>query len=165
MSRDDKPEQKNEKTEGELKKLSEKLKRCQEEKEEYLQGWQRAKADFINFKKDLEKQQAEFAKFSNAVLISELLLVLDSFELALTENSKNKDHRGFVLIKAQLNDILKKHGLTPIKAVGEKFSPEFHEAVEEVESDKKSGIIVEEIQKGYMLHNKVLRASKVKVAK
>lgn len=144
-----------------LKKLKDKLKKCQTEKDEYLAGWQRAKADFINFRKEQEKQQKEIIKFSNTILIYELLLVLDSFDLAL----KNNEDKGLYLIKSQLDDILKKSELTVIKTIGEKFNPEFHEAIEEVESEKESGIIVEELQKGYLLHNKVLRASKVKISR
>jgi len=147
--------------ESKFKKLKEKLKKCQKEKEEYLAGWQRAKADFINFKKDQEKQQMEFAKFSNTLLVSEILLVLDSFDLALQNNKDNV----LLLIKSQLNDILKKYGLEEIKTKNEKFNPEFHEAVEEVESGKESSDIIEEVQKGYMLHGKVLRATKVKISK
>jgi len=144
----------------ERKRLREKLKKCKKEKEEYLAGWQRAKADFINFKKDLEKQQTEFAKFSNTILISELLLVLDSFDLAL----KNDNDKDFHLIKCQLKDILKKYGLEEIKSVGEKFNPKLHEAIEKVKSDKETNSVVEEIQKGYTLHERVLRASKVKIS-
>ncbi|MFH1460800.1 MAG: nucleotide exchange factor GrpE, partial [Patescibacteria group bacterium] len=68
-------------------------------------------------------------------------------------------------IKSQLENIFKKYGLAEIKSVGEKFNPEFHEAVEQIESKEESGTIVEEIQKGYLLNNKVLRPSKVKVSK
>ncbi|PIS13365.1 MAG: nucleotide exchange factor GrpE [Candidatus Tagabacteria bacterium CG09_land_8_20_14_0_10_41_14] len=153
-----------EEAKNKLKKIKEKLKRCQKEKEEYLSGWQRCRADFINARKDEEKKREEFIKFSNQIILLNLLPVLDSFDSAL-KHTEHKEKRGFVLIKTQLDEILKKHGLEPIKSEGENFNPQFHEAAEEVESEKESGIIVEEIQKGYLLHEKVLRPSKVKIAK
>ncbi len=157
-----------------IKKLREKLKKYQEERDEYLAGWQRAKADFINSRKDEEKRREEFLKFSNRLIISDTLTVLDSFDLAFAHCESLKEFqkeetekllKGFYLIKAQLNDILKKYGLSVIKSMGEKFNPELHEAVAEIESDKESGTIIEEIQKGYKLQGKVLRAAKVKIAK
>ncbi len=157
-----------------LKKLREKMKKCQGERDEYLAGWQRAKADFINARKDEEKHREEFLKFSNQMIIADILSVLDSFDLALShygsreklqKEETEKFLKGFYLIQAQLNDILKKYGLSVIKSAGEKFNPEFHEAIAEIESDKESGIIIEEVQKGYILNNKVLRATKVKIAK
>jgi len=149
-----------------LKKLKEKLKNCQKERDEYLDGWQRARADFINYKKDEGKQREEFIKFSNNLLISDILLVLDSLGLAC-RNIANPTgtEKGFQLIHGQLNNILKKYGLTEIKTTGEKFNPRLHEAVEEVESDKESGIITETVQKGYLMHDKVIRAAKVKISK
>ncbi|MDO8555306.1 MAG: nucleotide exchange factor GrpE [bacterium] len=160
--------------EQKIKKVKEELKKCQKEKDEYLAGWQRAKADFINTKKDEEKNRAEFAKFSNQIIISDILLVLDSFDLAL-KDCEMKNHndeksvklaKGFYLIKSQLDDILKKHGLAVIKALGDKFNPEFHEAIAEADlKECETGIIVEEFQRGYTLYGKVLRPAKVKITK
>jgi len=89
------------------------------------------------------------------------LPVLDSFELALKESGD----KGVFLIKSQIDDVLKKHGLVAMRTLGEKFNPEFHEAVAEDKSEKESGAILEEFQKGYLLHGKVLRPARVKVAK
>ncbi len=148
-----------------IKQLQEKLKKCQELREEYLAGWQRAKADLINARKDDEKRNLEFAKFANSVLISEILPVLDSFDLAFTEEKDSKFAKGIFLIKMQLEDVLRKYGLEPIKSVGEKCNLQLHETVEEVKSEKEEGIITEEIQKGYLLHGKVLRPARVKISK
>jgi len=154
-----------------LKKLREKLKKCQKEKEEYLAGWQRAKADLINYKKEQEQKISDYYKFANEGLILEILPVLDSFEEALKHNKDDvggETHqwrKGLIQIYNQLKNILKNQGLEEIKAIGEKFNPEFHEALEEVESNKPEGIIVEEIQRGYKLHGRVIRPSKVKVGK
>jgi molecular chaperone GrpE len=151
---------------GKFKQLQEKLKKCQEMKDEYLAGWQRAKADLINARKDDEKKVLEFIKFANASLMSELLLVLDSFDLAFPDKEQDsKFSKGIFLIKMQLEDILKKYGLEPIKSIGEKIDLNLHEVVGEEESDKEEGTIIEEMQKGYTLSGKVLRPAKVKISK
>jgi molecular chaperone GrpE len=148
-----------------IKQLQEKLKKCQELKEEYLNGWQRAKADLINARKDDERRNQEFVKFANAALISDILAVLDSFDLAFENEKESKFSKGIILIKMQLEDILRKYGLEPIKSIGEKFNLQLHEIVGETNSEKEEGIIVEEMQKGYMLYGKVLRPARVKVSK
>lgn len=142
-----------EETDSKADKLKKKLKQCQKEKEEYLSQAQRARADLINYRRRQEQVLEEFKKFGQAGFIRELLPVIDSLSAA--------DYKE---IKSQLEDILKKFGLKEIKAKGEKFNPHFHEAVEMVEA-KESGIVVEEIQKGYLLNDKILRVSKVKVSK
>lgn len=157
-------------SEDKIKKLNEELKKCRKEKEEYLAGWQRAKADFINARKDEEKQREQIIKFANQMFVWDLLTVLDSFELALTASDKTSGNaenvfKGFSLIKLQFEDILKKYGLKTVKSAGEKFNPEIHESVAEVDFGKESGIVVEEIQKGYTFHGKVIRPAKVKVSK
>lgn len=149
--------------EAKLKKLRRKLKKRRAEKEEYLSLAQRARADLINYRKRQEEITAEFKKYHQAELIKELLPVLDSLESALTDGGQTS--RNIKPIKEQLETILKNYGLREIKTSGEKFDPNLHEAVDVVESDKKEGIIAEEIQKGYMLYDKALRVSKVRVAK
>ncbi len=147
-----------EESEGLVKKLKSKLKECQKEKEEYLTQAQRARADLINFQRRQEQAQEELKKHSQGNFIRELLPVLDSLGHGAKENE------GIGQIKEQLENIFKKYSLKEIKARDEKFNPEFHEAVEQVKSKKKSGTIIEEVQKGYMLGDKILRPSKVKVS-
>lgn len=164
---DIKIEEENTNIEDKLKKLKEKLKKCQKEKEEYLDGWQRTKADFINARREEEERRKDFIKLSNQLLIADILSVLDSLDLAV-QSQKNKENDitdGVYLIKLQLQDVLKKYGLEVMKTKGEKFDPKFHEAIEEVESKKESGTIIEEVQKGYKLDNKVLRPARVKITK
>lgn len=153
-----------ERIESKVKKLKEQLKKCKKEKEEYLDGWQRARADFVNARKEEEKRQEHLIKLSNQFLLTDILPVLDSFELAL-KNLEEIGNKGIYMIKSQLEDTLKKYGLEVIKTKDQKFNPEFHESVEEMKSEKKTGTIVEEVQKGYTLHKKVLRPSRVKIAK
>lgn len=149
-----------------IKQLQEKLKKCQELKDEYLLGWQRAKADLINARKEDERRNQEFVRFAAAALISEILPVLDSFDLACVEAEKDsKFSKGLFLIKMQLKDILRKFGLEEIKSLDEKPNLQFHEIVGELESDKEEGVIIEEFQKGYLLNGKVIRPARVKVSK
>ncbi|MBL7155020.1 MAG: nucleotide exchange factor GrpE [Candidatus Portnoybacteria bacterium] len=148
-----------EESEGLVKKLKSKLKECQKEKEEYLTQVQRARADLINFQRRQEQTQEELDKYGQENFIRELLPVLDSLGHGAKENE------GIKQIKEQLEIILKKYGLKEIETLGEKFNPEFHEAVEQIKSKEEEGTIVGEVQKGYMLGEKVLRPSKVKVAK
>ncbi len=148
-----------EESDTQTQKLNKKLKECQKEKEEYLTQAQIARADLINFRRRQEKILEELKKYGQEDLIKELLLVLDSLEIGAKKNHDLNQ------IKEQLKDILKKYGLKVIKTKGEKFNPEFHEAIEQIESKEQEGSIVKEIQKGYIIENKILRASKVKIAK
>lgn len=150
-----------EEPEAQTQKLKKKLKECQKEKEEYLTQAQRARADLVNFRRRQEQALEEIRKYGQENFIRELLPVLDSLRIGGKENG------GIRQIEEQLEAILEKYGLKEIKAVGEKFNPEFHEAVEQVKSkeEEKEETIVEEVQKGYLLEDKVLRPSKVKVTK
>jgi len=144
-----------------VKKIKDQLKACEKERGEYLAGWQRAKADYINLQREHEKKIADYFKFANEGLILEILPILDSFEAAI----KNGGDKGIEQLYNQLLGVLKNNGLESIKALGEKFNPELHEVIETVKSDKGEGIVVEEIQRGYKLHGKVIRPSKVKIGK
>lgn len=144
-----------------IKKLKEKLEICQKEKQEYLAGWQRAQADFINYKRRQENLMADWLTVSKEEIIRDILPVLD----ALDARNKQEEDEGLVSLKKQLMSIFKKHGLEEIGALGQKFNPEFHEATETVESEAGEGIIVEEVLKGYSLNGKIIRVAKVKVTK
>lgn len=143
------------------------LLKCLKEKDEYLDGWKRAKAELINYKKDEAKRFEAIIKFSNEALIRETIKVLDNFDLALNSLEKEgKAEGGIYLIRAQLEDILKQNGLERIAVnIGQQFDPAFHEAVASVESDKESGIITEEVERGYFLNGKLIKPARVKVAK
>ncbi len=140
---------------------------CRKERDEYLDGWKRAKADLINYKKDEIKRFEAIMKMANESLIKELIGVLDSFDLALNNLEKEgKAEKGVYLIRTQLEDILRKSGLEKMVVVlGQPFNPSFCEAIATVESDNPSGTIIEEIEKGYSLGGKLIRPARVKVAK
>lgn len=135
--------------------------------DKYLSKLQWLQADFENYKKRMEKEKENWQKYSNETLIRNFLFVLDNFEQALASIPKDSQiMTGLKIIFKQFWEILESEGLKPIKAVGEKFDPYKHEALMVVENkDKEEDTIIEQIQKGYMLHQKVIRPSKVMVAK
>jgi len=146
------------------------LEECQKQKDEYLTGWQRERADFLNYKKGELERIGEIIKYGDLGLILKILPILDNFEVAekkLPENLKNDDNvKGILQLKNQILDFLKNQGVEEIKSIGEKFDPNFHEAVEEVEiKDKEPGTIIEEIQKGYKINGRLLRPARVKISK
>ncbi len=150
--------------------LQKQLEELKKQKDEYLQGWQRARADFLNYKKEEMERIAGFMAYANEELILKILPILDNFEIVenkLPESLKNEENvKGILQVKIQLQDFLKNQGLEEIKTVGEKFDPNLHETVGEVEiKDKESGIIIEEIQKGYKINGRLLRPAKIKVSK
>lgn len=151
------------------KQLEESEKKCAE----YLAGWQRARADFINYKKEEMERIGNLIQYSTEELIINILPVLDNFNLATPTASQSggqaendKFVQGILQVKKQLEDFLKSLGVEEIKVIGEKFDPNFHEVIEIVEPDgKEPNVIVEEVQKGYTINKKLLRPAKVKVTK
>ena len=146
-----------------LDKLKEELKICQQEKQQNLAGWQRAQADFINFRRRQEEQMSEWSKMFGEGLINDILPVLDTLDASIAHGGK--EVKGLEMTREQLMKILSQHGLTGIKTIGEKFDHNFHEAVETIDSEEGDGKVAEEIQKGYLLNGRVLRIAKVKVNK
>lgn len=150
-------------SEKELKTLRKQL---EEEKDRCL----RLNAEFENQRKRLQKEKEEFVKYANEKLIIDLIDIMESLERGLenAKGSNNKDKliQGLELIYKQLKNILEKNGLVPIKALGEKFDPYKHEAMMQTPSqDDEEDMILEEFARGYMLNNKVIRYSKVRVSK
>ncbi len=135
--------------------------------EDYLANWQRAQADFINYKRRVEQEREEMVKFANSTLILNLLPVLDDLERALESVSEKLAGLTWVdgirLIQRKLQAILEVHGVSEIKALGEPFAPSLHEAV--LYGEGEEGKVIEELQKGYKLHERVLRPALVKVGK
>jgi molecular chaperone GrpE len=136
-----------------------------EKAEEYLANWQRAQADFMNYKRRTEQERAEFNSFANANLIRGLLPVLDDLERALEavppRYKKSDWVEGVRLVERKFKTSLEGQGVKPIKALGEAFDPNFHEALRQDAGEE--GVVIEEFQKGYMLNDKLLRPSRVVV--
>ncbi|MDD5165005.1 MAG: nucleotide exchange factor GrpE [Candidatus Pacebacteria bacterium] len=153
-----------------IKKLRAKLKKSQADAQEYLTGWQRAKADFVNARKRDEEERKEFIKFSNERLIESLIPVLESFDLAMankeTWEKVDKNWRmGVEYIYSQLKKTLNESGLEEVNPIGLKFDPARDEAAEylPVTEENQDHIITQVIQKGYSLNKKQMRPPKVKV--
>jgi len=136
--------------------------------EEYLNGWKRAKADLANSKAEEGKRLAEFAKFVGESMMKDLITVLDSFALASAAiPDENDAKKGLLIIQAQLEDALKKHGLEKITTtIGDAFDPTRHEAMALVDGNGKlPETVAQEIEKGYSLNGKVIKPARVMVTK
>ncbi len=133
---------------------------------DYKDRYLRTLADFENFRKRSEREKADFFKYALAGLLRELLPVLDNFDRSLDHAEQGDDfHRGVLLIYKQLFDVLTKHGLRPIEESGVPFDPKIHEAVvREEDPSVPSHTVVAVLQKGYFLHDRLLRPAMVKVA-
>jgi molecular chaperone GrpE len=127
----------------------------------------RMQADFDNARKRAAKEQADFRDYALADAIKTLIPVLDSFDRALkTSAEKSEFHSGVELIHKQLQDALAKIGVQPVSAEGQPFDPRYHEAIEMVDTeDAKDNAVLEELQRGYKLKDRLLRPSMVRVAR
>lgn len=149
-------------------KNCEKLKK---EAEEYKAGWQRAVADYKNLQKEISDRRAEWAQMSEQQILEEFLPVYDNLKLAFrlqtTDYSPEQQKwvDGIEHIKQQFENILKAHGIEEIKTIGEVFNPELHEAVAEEQSDQPEHTVLKEIETGYVMRGKVIKAAKVIVSK
>jgi len=145
------------------------LEQLRKQAEENYQRFLRVQADFDNFRRRSLKEREEMAKYASMKLVEQLLPVIDNFDRAISSSKTTNDFdalaKGVEMIFRQLQQILADEGLKPMETVGQPFNPEFHQAVAQVESEEhEEGIVVEELQKGYMLKDKVLRPAMVKVS-
>jgi molecular chaperone GrpE len=136
--------------------------------EEHLYNWQRSAADFSNYKRRTEDERSQLGQFSNAILIGKLLAVLDDFDRAL-ESVPAEAHdpwiEGVKLVERKLRGVLESEGVSPIEAVGQSFDPNLHEAVAHEETtEHPDNEVIGEVQRGYRLHDRVIRPSLVRVA-
>lgn len=153
-----------------MKKIdNKKIKELESKIAELTSGWQRTQADFLNFKKQAADERLKLISSAGADIVEQLLPVLDHFQLAAKHLPKELETdnwaQGIKQIEKQFENILSENGLARIDSVGQEFNPQIHEAVEEIESDKPAGTVVEEILSGYRYAGEVLRPAKVKVAK
>ncbi len=153
-----------------LKKLREKIKKLTAEKQEYLDGWQRSKADFVNARKRDEESRKEFLTFAKEDIVAELIPVLESFDMARANKAQwesvDKNWRvGVEYIQGQLKKILEQNGLAEVNPVGEAFDPFRDEALayDAVSDQSQHHRVLSVVQKGYTLAGKPLRPAKVRV--
>ena len=136
--------------------------------EEHLYNWQRSAADFANYKRRTDEERSAATRFSAALLIGKLLSVLDDFDRALESvppDAQDAWIEGVKLVERKLRSVLESEGVTPIGALGQPFDPNLHEAVaHEQTTEHADNAVIGEVQRGYMLHDRVLRPSLVRVA-
>jgi molecular chaperone GrpE len=163
------PEKENQETEfreieGE-EALRQALAEEREKAEANLAGWQRAQADYVNYKRRAEQEKEEVSQFANSILVLNLLPILDDWERALASTPDDQADHGWVegirLIERKLRGVLESQGLSPIEALGQPFDPTLHEAA--MQGKGEEGIVIEELQKGYKFRDRVIRPSKVVV--
>lgn len=147
--------------------LGRQLEEEKQKAESFLANWQRAQADFANYKRRTEQEKSDLTRFSNAMLILNLLPVIDDLERALstvpTALAGLTWFDGLRLIHRKLSSILESQGLEPIEAEGKDFDPNLHEAI--MHADGEEGKVLQELQKGYKLHDRVIRPAMVKVGR
>ena len=151
-----------------IEKLQKKIEELQKEKDEFLAGWQRAKADLANYKKEEKERMQKLMEYVKHEFLFSFLFVVDNLERAegelKEEEKKSKVVQGFLQIGKQLREFLKSHGVKEIEAVGKDFNPALHEAIATTQGEK-SGKVAEVVEKGYTVKNTLLRPAKVKVVK
>ena len=147
--------------------LAQLLAQEKEKAEKYLANWQRTEADFRNYKAREEQGKKDLVNWANSTLVCDILPILDSFDRAfegVAPSGKGLSWlTGFKQIQKMLLDVLGKHGLTEMKCVGETFDPGRHEAV--VQRDGAEGMVLDEVRKGYMIKDRLIRAPQVVVGK
>jgi molecular chaperone GrpE len=150
-----------------IEELSAKLAKLEAERGEYLAGWQRAKADYLNYKKEESARLGEVAKFAAESLIKEMVTILDNFDLGLRALEKSGPvEKGVYMIRTQVEDTLRKYGLSRLDLPeGSPFDPATAEAIAEKESSAPPGTVAEVIEPGYKLHDKVIRPARVIISK
>lgn len=156
-----------EEAEDDIESLRQALAQIKKQAERYLANWQRAEADFRNYKRREEEEKSEFVKMANSALVCDILPVLDAFDRAFkgvpADDGRWSWIEGFKHVQRMLLDVLSKHGLSEVKCTGEVFDPRIHEAVARREG--REGLVIEEVRKGYWLNDKLLRAPQVVVGK
>src|SRR6266540_4446279 len=147
--------------------VEEQLSKAKEEAQKFRDNWHRAEADFQNYKRRTEQEREELRRYGNVSVIINLLPVLDDFERAFSSLDSRMAglswFDGILLIYRKLRQLLENAGVTPIQTEGQTFDPRFHEAVAHVEGEE--GKVISEVQRGYKLHDRVLRPAMVVVGK
>lgn len=154
----------------EYEEMKQALEQARQQSSEYFEGWQRERADFINYKKRIEREQAALTQMLTAEIIKKYLVILDDMERALknrpTEGDGAEWAAGVELIYRKLQSILEGEGISRIPAENEMFDPNRHEAISHEDSpNHKSGEVIEVCQQGYVIGDRVLRPALVRVAR
>lgn len=155
---------------AEIEALRKKVSDLEEENSQLKDQYLRKQADFENFRKRMFREKEEAIKYANSNLLSDLITIIDDFERAIKAGAEATDvesfRAGIEMIEKQFTGMLeRKYGLKRFDSEGEEFDPEKHEAINtEESSDHDTPVVLEDYQKGYLLHDRVLRHAKVKVS-
>ncbi len=141
------------------------LKELAESKEKYV----RLVAEFDNARKRADRERSEFVKYANEGLIADFLTIMDDLDrVVIAANANHQDYQAFLkgveMVMARIHELLRKNNVKPIDALGKPFDPHSHEILMQEPSEKEEGTVIEELQKGYLLGERIVRTSKVKVA-
>jgi molecular chaperone GrpE len=150
-------------------RLQEEIERLKEEAASYYDQYLRSLAEAENIRKRALREKEEYVKFAAVPVIKKVLLVMDDLERALTMSESNRDfdalYKGLQMIAKRMEDLIQEEGVEAIEAVGKPFDPQFHQPLMvEASSDHPENTVMEELQKGYVLHGRVIRPSLVKVS-
>jgi len=139
------------------------LEEAKKKAEEYLASWQRTQADFMNYKRRTEQEKQDLGKYANATLFCDILPVLDDLERALDHIPEKYARHDWVegvrLVERKFKNVLEKQGVKPVCALGMSFDPNLHEAIRQEKGEE--GTVIGEVQKGYTLHDRLIRPSRV----
>jgi molecular chaperone GrpE len=166
--KDEPQEQQGENADAKGDARDEALKKLQSERDALFDRVARQQAEFENYRKRAEKEKSDFKEFAVADSLKGLLPIIDNFDLALKaqKTSESELRKGVELIRKQMEDLLTKLGVQPVKSVGEHFDPHLHEAIEMVETDEaEDNTVLQELQRGYRFKERLLRPAMVRVAR
>jgi molecular chaperone GrpE len=155
---------------SEVDELKNNLEKARKKEQENLESWQRERADFINYKKRIEREQTQNGQNYKAELLKKYLVIMDDLDLAIRNKPQNHPEdnswvEGIELIARKLHSIFENEGLEKMECEGNEFDPNLHQAISyEEHSDVESGKIIEVIQSGYKLGDRVIRPALVRVA-
>lgn len=155
---------------GKIKKLKAELQACRTERAEYLAGWQRAKADYLNLKKEEESHRRELSSYAKVDVLNDLIRLADSFDMAFAnktawESVPENWRKGVEYIHSQLLVVFRDHGLEELNPIGQSFDPTMAEAIGTipVESEKEDSTVLEVTKKGYRIGNRIIRPAQVRI--
>lgn len=139
----------------------------QDKTQEYLNNWKRAEADLANYRKDEAQRVQSLLKYGSESVVKEFVDVIDNFDIALKHAPPDVSAswlEGLKQVNKQFLEVLKKHGVEKIEAVGKPFDPVLHEVIETVPGEGESHMVFEELRAGYTMHDKVIRPARVKIS-
>ena len=148
-----------------INRLRKKVEKLEQEKEDLILQLHRNLADFENYKKRAERHQEDFKRFANQELLQDVITVVDDIEKVINYSNDDSVVTGINFTLAKINTTLKKFNVEPIDALGQQFNPKFHQAMSLEETDEYTdNTILSELQRGYMIHDRLLRPSMVVVS-